>query len=420
MSILLRLPILLLRLVCQGILIALAQVWSNKIRSLLTMTGIIIGVASVTAVIAALTGLKSNVLHEFEALGTNKIYVLPYRPMEGSQRYASWRSIRFLPKQFDGLLEHCPSVDSVCRVIINGADIKHGQNTAESATILGVDATWNAIENRPLKLGRPFSHIDITQGTNVCMIDEKLQEKLQLNRDCIGQTILIGNRSYIVVGLLEPRASNSMFGGMGRSYEVQIPFGTAWRETQSMNYAMVACKHPELSEEARAELKFFLRTTRNLKPGQMENFQLEAVEEHLRRFQEVATIITVVASGIVGISLLVGGVGIMNIMLVSVSERTREIGLRKAIGARASEILLQFLIEAVMLCLLGGLVGVLMGHLLAGAIAAIPGAHLERAFVPMWAIAMSFGFAAVVGVTFGMFPAIKAARLDPIVALRHE
>src|SRR5204863_6928994 len=150
------------------------------------------------------------------------------------------------------------------------------------------------------------------------------------------------------------------------------------------------------------------------------DFRVEVVEKFLEEFNKVAVTITIVATGIVGISLLVGGVGIMNIMLVSVSERTREIGLRKAVGARPAAILLQFLVEAVMLCLMGGLVGLLFGSLLTKGIASIPAAMLSKASIPGWAIALSFGFSALVGLVFGMFPAVKAARLDPIDALRHE
>ena len=167
-------------------------------------------------------------------------------------------------------------------------------------------------------------------------------------------------------------------------------------------------------------MKFFLRQTRRLKPGDPDTFRMEVIEEYLKQFNIMAATITAIAGGVVGISLLVGGVGIMNIMLVSVSERTREIGLRKAVGARSSAILFQFLVEAVVLCLFGGLIGALGGQTLTFLITKIPNASLGKAHIPLWALGMSFGFAAAVGIFFGMFPAIKAARLDPIEALRHE
>ena len=179
-------------------------------------------------------------------------------------------------------------------------------------------------------------------------------------------------------------------------------------------------RSPDVSDEARAELAFFLRQKRKIPVGDPDDFRIEVVEQFLAKFRTVAAATTLIATCVVGISLLVGGIGIMNIMLVSVSERTREIGLRKAVGARPSAILLQFLVEATMLCLLGGLVGLIIGQLIVSAVAHIPAAQMSKAYIPGWAIALAFGFAASVGILFGMFPAIKAARLDPIEALRHE
>jgi putative ABC transport system permease protein len=166
-------------------------------------------------------------------------------------------------------------------------------------------------------------------------------------------------------------------------------------------------------------MKFFLRRTRNVKPGEPDTFMVESLKSAIQTFNNISLVVTLVAGGIVGISLLVGGVGIMNIMLVSISERTKEIGLRKAVGAKRSAILTQFLVEAVILCFVGGLVGVGVGKLLTFAIASM-NPLLDKTYIPAWAIVLSFAFAGTVGICFGMFPAIKAARLDPIEALRHE
>jgi putative ABC transport system permease protein len=283
-----------------------------------------------------------------------------------------------------------------------------------------VDPAWHQIENRSVVQGRPFNALDELRGGNVCLIDSKLQEKLQLDRECVGQSIMIGPRAFAIIGLLEPRAETGIFGGEGRGLEVYVPFDAGWKMTETLTVVLASCRSPELSEDARAELRFFLRRARRIPLGEPDNFGIEVVEEYLRRFNEIASVITLVAGGIVGISLLVGGVGIMNIMLVSVSERTREIGLRKAVGARSSVILLQFLVEAVVLCLMGGVLGVLGGEVLTRILASIPEAKLDKAYIPLWAVGVAFGFAATVGVVFGMIPAVKAARLDPIQALRHE
>jgi len=416
----LRWPVTLLAVLLQGLALALSQIWANKTRSALTMIGIIIGVASVTAVIAALTGLKANVLSDFEAFGTNKIYVQPRWPDTGPMRHASWRVIRFLPEQFEGLTDHCPSVRAVTRVGSFRADVRHGEYVIEGTRIVGIDAAWHAIENRAVIQGRQFSLIDEQRAKPVCVITAQTRDKLRLDRMCIGEDVQIAGRAFTIIGMVESHVESSMFNDGMSGDEILIPVGTAWRMREPWLYAIAMSRSPGVSEEAVAELRFFMRQSKGLKPGEPDTFRIDAIEQFLRQFNSVARVITMVAGGIVGISLLVGGVGIMNIMLVSVSERTREIGLRKAVGAKGSAILLQFLTEAVTLCLIGGLVGVIGGELLTLLLSSLPGAKLERAYIPFWAIVLSFGFAASVGVCFGIFPAMKAARLDPIEALRHE
>lgn len=408
------------RLIYQSAVLAAAQIWANKTRALLTMIGIIIGVASVTAVIAALTGLRTKVLADFETFGTNKIYILPQRPETGSKRYAPWWAFRFKPDEFDGLLDHCPSVAHFTRIAQMGRQVSFEDRQLDGVTVLGIEPAWHQIENRSLLEGRPFSLIDNEQSRPVCLVSPALRDRLRLDRNCVGQSILVQNDRYLIVGIVEPAPQMAILGDSGQPLEAIIPFNTAWKRYRPGIVCIAASRSPDVSDEARAELSFFLRKMRRLKPDEPDTFQLAVVEQFIQKFNQVAAAITMVAAGVVGVSLLVGGVGIMNIMLVSVSERTREIGLRKAVGARPAAILLQFLVEAVMICLFGGLIGVLCGHLLTRALASIPNAQLDKAYVPIWAIVLSFGFAASVGLIFGMFPAVKASRLDPIDALRHE
>ena len=417
---LLRLPLLLLLFVTQSAQLALSQIWTNKVRATLTTIGIVIGIASVTAVIAALTGLKTNVLAEFESFGTNKIFIFPQRP-PGLGRNSSWHLLRFRPEHLDGLVEHCPSVSHFTRLTDFSRPVSAAGRGEETVQITGIEPDWHKVESRSVIQGRPFSLVDNERGLPVCLVNMKVRDKLGLPTDCAGESILIGGQRFRIVGMIETRTESSMFGGGGSGMEIFGPFTTARRmQPNGFLLGIATSRSPDVSEEARAEISFFLRRARRIPIGAPSNFGIEAVESYVQKFREISATMTMIAAGVVGISLLVGGIGIMNIMLVSVSERTREIGLRKAVGARPSAILLQFLIEAIMLCMFGGLLGLLAGQGLTKLLASLPGAQLDKAYIPAWAVALAFGFSASVGVIFGMFPAIKAARLDPIEALRHE
>jgi len=418
----LALPMAFLSLVVQSIGLALGQIWANKVRSILTTLGIIIGVASVTAVVAALSGLKAKVMSDIETFGTNRIFIWAKWPDTGPKKNASWRVIRFLPDQFEGMLDNCPSVKCFTRVAGTNESVRYAEKSLESVRVIGIEPAWHEIESRPVIRGRPFSAVDMLQRRAVCLVDPLLRDKLGLDRDPVGSFLTIGSRTYRVVGVVELRPNLSMIGGgRGEEYEVFVPFQTFYQTHGEPWFQVMAASHsPEVSEDAKAELRFFLRRARNLKPGEPDTFNVLTVESEIQTFKTIAARFTIVAAGVVSISLLVGGIGIMNIMLVSVSERTREIGLRKAVGATNTAILTQFLVEAVVLCCVGGLFGVGLGQVLTTMIARIPQANLDQAYIPTWAVLMSFGFSALVGIFFGMFPAAKAARLDPIEALRHE
>jgi putative ABC transport system permease protein len=424
MNTLFEIPVQIARLISQSIRLALGQIWVNKVRSVLTTLGIIIGVASVVSVIAALSGLKAKVMNDIETFGTNRIFIWPERPDSGKYKNVNWSTIRFKPEQFEGLLEYCPSVSCFTPVDNNRDNIRYRERTLERIRVTGIESAWHTIESRPVVIGRAFSAIDQTQARPVCLLSQRLRDKLGMNRDCTGEMVTIGYRSYRVLGVVEEQPSMSMLGGDGGNEELEalIPFLTLYRNSGNWAWfqVMAASKTTDVSEEAKAELTFFLRQKRHIEPGEPPTFRVQTVESEVRKFQEIAAMFTMVASCIVGISLLVGGVGIMNIMLVSVSERTREIGLRKAVGAGSAAILTQFLVEAVVLCCIGGLIGLGLGELLTMIITHIPKIPLDKAYIPGWAMAMSLGFSAIVGIFFGFFPALKAARLDPIEALRHE
>ncbi len=406
----------------QYVLLALSQIWSNKTRSVLTTLGIVIGVASVTSVVAALSGLKHKVLSDLESFGTNKLYAWPVVPQQGRlKNVPAWR-IRFTPQQFENVLEHCPSIGALTLVSGGGRQtVRSGQRAVENVRVNGIQPDWHRIENRPVLLGRPFTAADEQNAWPVCLINPDLRDRLELRRDCIGETILVEGRRFRIVGVVSPMPQMSMIGEMvgGEDFEVFVPLSTHLRIQPRWLHLIAASRSTALSDEAAAELAFFLRRAQGLLPGDPDTFRITALQTEIRKFNEISLVITLVATGIVCISLLVGGIGIMNIMLVSVSERTREIGLRKAVGATRAAVLTQFLVEALVLCFLGGLIGVACGHGLSLAIRAM-NPLLDHTRVPAWAVSMALAFSAAVGVCFGMFPAVKAANLDPIEALRHE
>jgi putative ABC transport system permease protein len=412
-------PLIFLRLLYQSAYLALGQIWANKTRSILTTLGIVIGVASVTAVIAALTGMKTKILSQVETFGTNTIMIQPWISSEEQFNNIPWWIIRFTPEQLDGMLEHCPSIARFSKVAGGGQHtVKYGERSVRNVEVSGLEPDWHEIQNRPILFGRRFSVID--QDHNVCLIEPNLRDKLRMDKDCIGETIRIGHNAFRVIGVIERQEQLGLAGGGQESYEVLIPFRMTYKFGKWIwIWAIAEGKSTETLEEAVAEVKFFLRRTRRIKPGNPDTFIVQDLKTAIKTFNQIALAVTLVAVGIVGISLVVGGVGIMNIMLVSISERTREIGLRKAVGAKKSAILTQFLVEAVILCFFGGLIGLGIGQLLTFGITKI-NPVLDQTHIPAWAIVLSFCFAGTVGICFGMFPAIKAARLDPIEALRHE
>ena len=405
----------------KAIALALSQIWANKTRSLLTALGIIVGVASVSAVIAALTGFQQKVLTEFETFGASRLFVWPSRPDTGPRNRYPWSKVRLRAEEASAILAQCPSVRCITPISESSMTAESDLSQIEAVSVVGIWPAWHLVENRQVIIGRPFNQIDIDNARQVCLVNEAAIEELKLGDDPTGDHILLGGRRYLIVGVVETLQAR-MFGMDTSSAEVFVPF-SVMEKLQDRDFFMrfVAMAHsPEHADEALAEMTHVMRRQRGIGRGDPETFRVQAIDQFINQFKSMAAATTAIAGGIVGISLLVGGIGIMNIMLVSVSERTREIGLRKAVGATPAAVLLQFLLEAVTLCMVGGFVGVAIGKLIALGMTLIPGAGLEKADVPWWAVAIAFGFSALVGVVFGMFPAIKAARLDPIEALRHE
>jgi len=378
-----------------------------------------IGVGAVTAVIAGLTGMKTYVLNQFQTFGANKLYVIPDRPEQGRFKNASWRQIMFNPDLFDGWENACPSIDALTRFENFNAILRVNGQILTDGDVSAVEPDWHKVENRNIEIGRTFSDIDQKEARPVCLLSKRVRDRLRLDRDCTGQSILINDRRFVVIGILEDQPQSGLRDASSQN-EIFIPFNTGWKMQKTFMYVIANAKTPEVAQDARAEIRVFLRRKRALRPEDPDTFRIEVMQQFIDQFKDLSRVVTTIAVGIVAVSLLVGGVGIMNIMLVSVSERTREIGLRKAVGARPSAVMLQFLVEAITLCCIGGAFGLLIGQGLVIALHNIPNINLKDAYIPLWAIILAFLFSASVGVIFGMFPAVKGALLDPIEALRHD
>jgi len=404
--------VIIFRLLSQTVVLAIGQIWANKMRSMLTTLGIVIGVAAVVATIAAIGGLRQFVLSEFETFGTNKVFVDGDRPQSWRGRIG-WREVQLKPEEVDAIAEHAPSITAMSPLWFAAPRVDYAASTIESARVMGIRPVWHEVERR---------QVVVDQRRNVCLLNEQAVEELNLPTNPVGEHLLMGGRRFRVVGVVETLDVSGMFGGGDSRAEFFVPITTAMilNPTGYINYAVGLMKSPELADESRAEITFVLRSLRGIEPDDEPTFEVEIPEEYAERFRQLSAGLVAGAAGIVGISLLVGGIGIMNIMLVSVSERTREIGLRKAVGARPAVVLVQFLTEAVVLCMMGGAVGIAIGQGIILALKQVPQAPLDEASVPLWAVGLAVGFCAATGVIFGVFPALKAARLDPIVALRHD
>jgi len=411
-----------MRIFFQTVFLALGQIWANKVRAMLTSLGIIIAVATIIAVIALLQGLRGYVLSEFDKFGARKIYVWGRVP-ESLRTTMSWDDAKVTEREAHLILEHAPAIEELTCILELRYDVRNIDTGTlkRSVEIKGVWPAWHDIENRSVIYGRQLLQSDDDYALPVCLVNEKSIEELDLDEDPVGEFILIKERRFLIVGVIETKEMSPMFGGGEAQGEIIIPHATAYNlNPYRWRYFIANMTSTEVADEAREQIRFVLRNHRHQPPDQEDTFGIEVLQNHIDDFNAMAAGITMIVVPIVGVCLLVGGIGIMNIMLVSVSERTREIGLRKAVGARPGIVLIQFLIEAVTLCAVGGLIGVALGQGLTIVIKHMPDSPLGEAAVPAWAITLSFGFSGAVGVIFGMFPALKAARLNPIDALRHE
>ena len=389
--------------------IAVRALSSNKVRSALTMLGVIIGVSAVILLVAIGSGVQNEVTGTIEGLGSNLVMVFPGAlDQQGGGGGGFSRSVKQFSLDDADLLSHrIGSQAIVVPVIQSPARLRAGSRTWRTTIVAG-NENGNEAFNASLDFGRLYNRSEVVGASRVATIGSRVRDQLFPGQDPTGRTIEIEGQRFTVIGLLTAKGG-SLSGDQDN--QVYIPVTTAQRLLGTSDISMIILKAADADkiEQVKAQTQQILR------PRFGGEFTVFTQQQTLGILSQLLGTLTVMLAGIAGISLLVGGIGIMNIMLVSVSERTREIGIRKAVGARTYDILSQFVIEAMVLSVSGGLVGISLGWL---------GAAGLKRWVPtevtMWAVLLAFGFSAAVGVFFGVYPAWKASRLNPIEALRYE
>jgi putative ABC transport system permease protein len=396
---------------------ALSSLMANRMRSFLTTLGILIGTGSVIAVVSLVQGLSESIKSQFADIGGSTMTLQAANNFENSRtgkiNYITFDDVDVLRYRVSGIGAVAPMMG----VMAAGVTYK-GRTT--SPQIIATTTEFQAVRTRYPELGRFIVDSDDKGRRRVAVIGAQLRDDLKMPENPVGEYFRIGNEWFKVIGMMEKQGE--LFGLSQDNYAV-IPFDVGRALMGNNNEPLISVSFTlqklEEAEQVRERVKRAIRTSRGLKPGQDDDFKVEAADTFIKQFEEFTTTATAVLGGIVGISLLVGGIGIMNIMLVSVTERTREIGILKALGATRRDILIQFLLEAGLLALLGGIIGIILGYLIGiGVAAMIP--NFPPAQVPIWVVLAAAGFSAMVGIIFGIMPASKAASLDPIEALRYE
>ncbi len=395
---------------------AIEQLLTHKMRSLLTILAIVIAVTATITVVSVVQGFTRYVSSFLEGLGTNAVFVAPQRPV-GEAGKALGR-VELNEEDFHAIDAHCSALRRVSPLIPRqGAKLRYDGDEI-TVNIEGVAPAYHTVRNFPVETGRPFALVDVEHAQQVCVVGREILRKFEIDEGVVGENMLLDGRRFRVIGVLESKGS---FFGQSLDDVVLIPYTTALKMYPFFRRSMVVAAQANSAEvvpEAKAQIINLLRRRHGLEAYQPDDFVVQTQGEILAAFNNVGNIAVSVLAGIVGISLLVGGIGIMNVMLVSVTERTREIGLRKAVGARRRDILMQFLTEAMTLSLIGGGLGIALGYSISSLASLHP--RMVDVVVPLWAVFLGFGISAGTGIVFGIVPALKAALLNPIDALRHE
>ena len=398
--------------------VALKALSNNKFRGFLTMLGIIIGVGSVIAMLAIGQGSKRSIREQISEMGSNMIMIHPGTGRFGGVRQSASSMQTLKIEDYKTIINETSYISACSPSVSSSGQAIYGANNTPT-TIYGINQDYMDIRKYAVSEGEMFTDQDVIRAAKVCVVGQTIVDNLFPNgEDPLGKTIRFGKIPFKIIGVLTSKGYNSM--GMDQDDLILAPYTTVQKRILAITYLQgifASAITEELSDKAIDELTAILRQNHNIRPGDEDDFNIRSQEELSSMMSSTSDLMTVLLACIAGISLLVGGIGIMNIMYVSVTERTREIGLRMSIGAKGRHILWQFLIEAVIISVMGGIIGVLLG---VGAAAAIKYIAGWPVFVQPYSVILSFAVCTVTGIFFGWYPAKKASNLDPIEAIRYE
>ncbi len=390
----------------------------NKLRSFLTMLGIIIGVASVIAMLAIGEGSKRNIQSSVASLGINTIMIMPGAITSGGVRLQAGTSNSLKIEDVDAIQTRCDLVQYVSPVVNKGVQVVAG-NQNWSTAVYGVNLDYFDIRDMKVSVGEKFTEIDERTAAKVCVIGYTVDSNLFGGGvNPVGMTIRINSIPMRVIGMYDRKGQNAF--GMDQDDGIIAPFSTVQKRMMSnnnLNSIYVSSKSDLVMNDAVDEISKLMRQRHKLAPSDDDDFTVRTQQDLANIFGAVSKIMTILLASIASISLIVGGIGIMNIMLVSVTERTREIGIRMAIGAKSRDVLIQFMIESIFISFIGGFIGILLGIGVSIIVSKFGGWPVT---VTPTSIVIAFSFSAIIGIFFGWYPARKAANLNPIDALRYE
>ena len=399
---------------------ALSSLWANKVRSLLTMLGVVIGVGAVIAMIAIGNGASSQMQEVISSMGSNMLILRPGAPSTGGVRQSAGSGARLTLQDVMAIDEECWSVKDVAPQVSTGSQLIY-ENRNWPSQVTGTTSGFFRIREYQVRSGRLLDEEDERSAAKVCVIGQTVADELFGPEDPLGKSIRINKILFEIVGVLAPKGQSAM--GQDQDDTVVVPITTAQRRlvrsslADSVGMAFIQAADISMMDSAMAEISALLRQRHRLEDGKEDDFELRNMTQMMESMARSTQVMTLLLGAVASISLIVGGIGIMNIMLVSVTERTREIGIRMAVGARAGNIRMQFLLEALLLSLLGGFIGILLGF---GASVAVTELMKWPTSVSANAVALAAGFSGFVGIFFGLYPAWKASLLRPIDALRFE